>query len=241
MTAKKVSRRRFLMLGAIGTASLLIPDLSACSPTQAGTFNLVTPTLTPPAPPTPTLPASASPTPNPPVSITPAACRPSAVAVPTRPAELPGHNELDPATKLHMTGKPVDIDLNNFRLKVSGKINHPLSLSLDELRCMPKMTTKSTSICPGFFEDHATWAGVPFPYILDMADIQPEATYVTLKGADGYSAITFLTNARATGAYLAYEWEGQPIPILHGFPLRAIYAIETGAYRVKWLLEIEIS
>ena len=140
-----------------------------------------------------------------------------------------------------MTGHPVDIDINSYRLKVYGKVNHPLELSYDELRCMPKVTTKSTSICAGYFEDQATWAGVPFAHILDLADVRPEASMITLRGADGYSSGNPIDTARLQGAYLAYEWEGQPIPVLHGFPLRAIYVSEVGGYRVKWLLEIEVS
>jgi DMSO/TMAO reductase YedYZ molybdopterin-dependent catalytic subunit len=228
---KRISRREFLLIGAIGTASLLVPDLAGCNPAQPEASN----------PTSPTQPGSATATPANPGSITPTSCGLSPAVVPTRPAKVPGYAQLDPDTGLHMTGRPVDIDIDSYRLKVYGKVNNVLALSYDELRCMPKITTKSTSICTGFFEDRATWAGVPFAHILDLADARPEATYVTLKGADGYSCGTQIEAARLDGAYLAYEWEGQPIPVLHGFPLRAIYVSNTGSLRVKWLLEIEIA
>lgn len=140
-----------------------------------------------------------------------------------------------------MTGTPVDIDINSYRLKVFGKVNNPLELTYDELRCMPKVTTKSTSICVGYFEDRATWAGVPFAHILDLVNVRPEATIMTLRGADGFFNGILIEAARLDGAYLAYEWEGQPVPVLHGFPLRAIYVSDIGSYRVKWVLEIELS
>ena len=140
-----------------------------------------------------------------------------------------------------MTGTPVNIDVATYRLEVTGKVKHELSLSYDDLRCMPKMTTKSISVCAGFFEDRATWAGVPFSHILGLAGVKPEASLVTLHGADGYSSGTILEAALLPDAYLAYEWEGQPIPVLHGFPLRAIFNSQIGGFRVKWLMGIEVS
>jgi len=219
------------MLGTIGTASLLIPDLSACSPINPNPANPNLPTLTAPA----------SSTPISPVSITPTGCKLTPLVAPTRPADTPGYTELDPATGLHMTGTPKNIDLATYRLAVTGKVKNELSLSLDDLRCMPKITTKSTSVCSGFFEDRATWAGVPFSHVLELAAVKPEATLINLHGADGYSSGSMIEAALLPDAYLAYEWEGQPLPVLHGFPLRAIFDSEVGGYRVKWLLGIEVS
>ncbi len=178
---------------------------------------------------------------TPPAQVSPTPCKLSPLVAPTRPANEPGYTQLDTATGLHMTGHPVDIDVTTYRLKVFGKVSHPLELSIDELRCMPKVSTKSTSICVGYFEDRATWAGVPFAHVLDLAGARPQATLVTLRGADGYSSGYAIEFARLDGAYLAYEWEGQPLPVLHGFPLRAIFVSEIGSYRVKWLMEVEIA
>jgi DMSO/TMAO reductase YedYZ molybdopterin-dependent catalytic subunit len=160
---------------------------------------------------------------------------------PTRPADTPGYTQLDPATGLHMTGTPVDIDITTYRLKVTGKVDHALALSIDDLRCMPKVTTNSTSICADIFQDHANWAGVPISHILELAGVQPGASKFTLLGADGYTLVDLALTMVAPNAYLAYEWEGQPIPVLHGFPLRVIFDSTVGGYRVKWLLSIEVS
>ena len=39
---------------------------------------------------------------------------------------------------------------------------------------------------------------------------------------------------------LAYEWQRQPVPILHGFPLRAVIPDFGGWTWVKWLVGIEV-
>ena len=158
--------------------------------------------------------------------------------MPTRPAQTPNYTELDPTTGLHMTGTPQEIDLASYRLKVSGKVDRPLSLTYDDLRCMPRIQTSDVLVCPGFFEDEATWAGASLEYVLELAGPQVGAASISLVGADGYSAFLTLQQARSGNNYLAYEWEGKPIPILHGFPVRAVFPSLQGNKWVKWLVEI---
>ncbi len=200
---------------------------------------------TPPPPTliTPTITATAT------VSLSPEAaagpCVLPTVIPPTVPAQIPGYTALDPATGLHVTGeveqeKVQTINLASYRLEVTGKVNHPLSLSYDELRCMPKIKDKPTLICPGFFEDVATWAGASLAYILTSADVQAGASEINLMSVDGYSTVVPLVKARAQDNFLAYEWEGQPLPRLHGFPVRAVFPSLEGNKWVKWLVKIEV-
>ena len=170
----------------------------------------------------------------------PASCVLLPVVVPTRPAYTPGYTEPDPTTNLHMTGTPQQIDLLQYRLKVTGKVDRPLELTYDELRCMPKIQTRAVLICPGFFEDVANWGGASLTAVLDQAGVQPGATSLSLNGADGYSAFVTLEQARMGNNYLAYEWEGQPVPILHGFPVRSVFPSLQGNKWVKWLIEIQV-
>jgi DMSO/TMAO reductase YedYZ molybdopterin-dependent catalytic subunit len=170
----------------------------------------------------------------------PTACTLAPVVVPTLPADIPGYTDLDPSTGLHVTGKYQEIDINSYRLEVSGMVEHPLSLSYDELRCMPKVETTTTIVCPGYFEDEATWAGVPLTYIMDLAGVQPNATAIEMYSADGYSISVTLDVARSGKNFLAYEWDGQPVPILHGFPLRAAFPGLQGSHWVKWLVKIVV-
>jgi DMSO/TMAO reductase YedYZ molybdopterin-dependent catalytic subunit len=173
-------------------------------------------------------------------SATPTPCILSPVAVPTAPAETPGYAEIDPATGLHFTGNVQTIDLASYRLEVTGKVNHPLALSYDDLRCMPRVEARPTLVCPEVFTDTATWAGVSLQYILKLADMQPGATRVRLISADGYPASVSKIEALYGDAFLAYEWEGEPLPILHGFPLRAVFPELYGDVWVKWLAKIEV-
>jgi DMSO/TMAO reductase YedYZ molybdopterin-dependent catalytic subunit len=154
------------------------------------------------------------------------------------PARIPAGNELDETTGLHMTGSVQKIDLASYRLTVSGLVDHPLSLTIDQLRCMPKVTTKAVLNCGEIFTDSGTWSGVPIRYILEQAGVQAAATTVGLKSADGYLLLISMEDARDGQNFLAYEMEGKPLPILHGFPLRAVFPNHAGSRWVKWLVEI---
>ena len=167
-------------------------------------------------------------------------CKPRPVVVPTLPSVIPGYTELDESTGLHITGTYQEIDVETWRLRVTGKVNNPLELTYDDLRCMPRIESLTTIICRGNFEDSATWAGVPLIHILELAGIQEDATQIKLSGADGYSSTVLLKDALSEINFLAYEWEGQAVPILHGFPLRASFPALPGYTWVKWLLEIEV-
>ena len=52
-------------------------------------------------------------------------CQPPPLVVPTPPLTYPGYTELDPSTGLHMTGSVQRIDVNRYRLQVTGKVDHP--------------------------------------------------------------------------------------------------------------------
>ena len=172
--------------------------------------------------------------------VTPTPCAPAPILVPTPPAEVPGYTELDPATGLHVTGTVPDLDFEAYRLQVTGLVDNPLSLSYDDLRCLPRREQRCTINCPGFFQDEAVWAGASLQHVLDLARVQEEATGLRLRGADGYGAIVFLDDLAYGDSFLAYEWEGEPVPIIHGFPVRAVFPSLNGNKWVKWLVEIEV-
>jgi DMSO/TMAO reductase YedYZ molybdopterin-dependent catalytic subunit len=202
---------------------LLLSLLMACAPTMG----------TPPTKAATSTPAIPTQTPG-------GLCELAPISVPTPLAVTPGPAELDPSTGLHVTGKAQEIDLESYRLEISGKVDHPLRLTYDELRCMPKIEVQTTIVCKGNFEDTAVWAGASLAYILNLAGVQPDAKQIKLTGADGYYAIVAIEDALSEKSFLAYEWEKQEVPILHGFPIRAAFPGRPGAEWVKWLLKIEV-
>jgi DMSO/TMAO reductase YedYZ molybdopterin-dependent catalytic subunit len=210
-------------LKLLGTALLILAGLAAC-------------TAAPPPVPTP---AQLPPTAIPVAAPKPTLCALPVVVAPT-PSANPGYTSLDPDTGLHVTGQAQTIDLATYRLKISGRVNSPVELTYDELRCLPKLNCRCTITCPGFFIDTTDWAGASLAGVLKLANVQREAQSVEIIGADGYSTSITLDEALADDNFLAYEWAGKPVPILHGFPVRAVFPRLTGGNWVKWVIEIRI-
>jgi DMSO/TMAO reductase YedYZ molybdopterin-dependent catalytic subunit len=166
-------------------------------------------------------------------------CSLSPVIAPTA-APNPGQTERDPSTGLHVTGKVQMLDLETYRLRVTGLVDHPLALSYDQIRCLPRIEDRPLLTCPRTFQDRATWAGASLTELLAHAGVQDGAEKVQFVSADGFRATLSLERALQPDSFLAYEWEGEPLPRLHGFPLRAVLPAEIGFYWVKWLVEIHV-
>ena len=162
------------------------------------------------------------------------------VKAPPYPRVIPGSTHLDETTGLHMTGKVQNIDLSAYRLRVIGLVETELSLQYDELRCLPKVTADPLLVCRGFFEDKANWSGAPIAEILKLAKPLPDAATLTMISADGFKKELDLATAMNSENFLAYELEGETLPILHGFPLRAVIPESEGNFWVKWIVEINI-
>ena len=101
---------------------------------------------------TPTTAPATRPATLPAIPVPDAACAPP-ITAPPFPETIPDTAELDPETGLHVTGTPVAIDLAAYRLEVTGLVDYPLSLTYDELRCLPKVEAAPLLDCPGFFVD----------------------------------------------------------------------------------------
>ena len=219
---------------------MLLGTLLASCSAQPRDHAVTPATATAPTPADTIVPTQSLLAPTPTAAISGAGCDLNPVAVPTMPAVRPGYAQLDATTGLHVTGRPREIDLADYRIEVSGLVAEPLQLSYDDLRCMPRVSDSPLLVCPGFFEDRATWAGASLAHILDLAGVAQEATAIRIVGADRFETRVTLDQIRESGGFLAYEWEGEPLPILHGFPVRAVFPALEGNKWVKWIVKIEV-
>ena len=154
-------------------------------------------------------------------------------------APIPPSGGVDSTTGRNVMGAVQVLDHRTYKLAVTGQVDHPLNLTLDDLRCMPKMTEKVTTTCYNF-QATATWSGVAISEVLKKVGLQEGAKNLVMKGADDASRKIPLDMAMDGHNFLAYEMGGQPIPILFGFPVRSIIIDVAGQYSVKWLTSLEV-
>ena len=153
-----------------------------------------------------------------------------------------------------------EVDASAYRLQVTGLVERPITLTLDELKARPKVepTTvfewsgNSRGLVHGMV-GNATWAGAALMPLL--AEVRPTADSreVYFWGADtgteeirgqeyeqNFARSMSLEHVNETGPILAYEMNGEPLPVAHGFPVRLIVPGWYGIAQVKWLERIEL-
>ncbi len=159
------------------------------------------------------------------------------------PAEIDSRNlEIDPLGKFGTMG-PTDvaIDLKTYRLKVTGKIEHPLSLSYDQIIKHPSLTETVLLICPGFFSNNGRWTGVNLKSLIEESRVKKEGQYIDIVGAGEKRVRIPLKTLDQKRIFLAYWVNGEALPQKHGFPLRLVYEDAYGSDWVKYVDEIVIS
>jgi DMSO/TMAO reductase YedYZ molybdopterin-dependent catalytic subunit len=159
------------------------------------------------------------------------------------PEEIDNRNlEVDPLEKFGTMG-PTDVavDVKTYRLRITGKVKQPLSLTYDEILKLPSLTEAVLLICPGFFGNNGRWSGVSFGTLLKSADVHPDSKYLDVKGAYEKVVRISLKDIDRKRIFLAYRVNGETLPQKHGFPLRLVYEDAYGYDWVKYVDEIVIS
>jgi len=163
------------------------------------------------------------------------------------------------ATTQHY-GHP-DVDPATFKLKVTGLVNTPKALSLDDLKKLGAVDLVAGFECSGNrgplqgLSGNGKWTGVPLKTVIAAAGLKPEAKDIVFFGADhGEEEVEWRTQkykvdyhfgrslprdkALSAEPFLAWALNGQPLTKHQGAPLRLLVPGWYGVANVKWLAEI---
>jgi DMSO/TMAO reductase YedYZ molybdopterin-dependent catalytic subunit len=165
-----------------------------------------------------------------------------APVVGTRPefTRLEDHYRIDTNTRV-----PI-IDANTWRLKIGGLVDHPLELTLADIRREQPLDQFVTLSCisnpiGGDLIGTTRWTGVSVQRLLDrIILLQPRATHVRITSADGFFECLPLESIRNDPrVMLTYAWDGVPLLAEHGFPLRIYIPDRYGMKQPKWIVAID--
>ena len=159
-----------------------------------------------------------------------------------------------------------EIDVSSFALEISGLVEHRKSLSLEDLRALPREDQFMTLECsgngaaPGFSGAvyNSRWTGTRLAPLLEACGVKPGAVEVVFFGHDRktetlrpgtprelsvevpFGRSLSLADATGLNPLLAYERNGEPLARRNGAPLRLIVPGWYGIANVKWLRRIEV-
>jgi DMSO/TMAO reductase YedYZ molybdopterin-dependent catalytic subunit len=134
----------------------------------------------------------------------------------------------------------------DWRLRIHGMLERPITLTYDELTSRPLIERDVTLACVsnpvgGEYIGNARWIGAPLAPLLEEAGIDPAADQLVSTSVDGWTCGTptaIVMDGR--DAMLAVAMNGEPLPLAHGFPVRMVVP---GLYgyvsATKWVVDIE--
>jgi DMSO/TMAO reductase YedYZ molybdopterin-dependent catalytic subunit len=147
-----------------------------------------------------------------------------------------------------------------YRLRLTGMIDRPLELSLADIKRRPKVEIDAGFECGGNNRNifhgligNARWGGISLRRLLRDVGVQRGGIEVVFYGADkgmenirdtdveqSFGRSLHIDDATHPEVMLAYEMNGEPLPLYHGAPLRLLVPGWYGVANVKWLDQIHV-
>jgi DMSO/TMAO reductase YedYZ molybdopterin-dependent catalytic subunit len=154
-----------------------------------------------------------------------------------------------------------EFDAAKFKLEITGLVDKPQTLTMDDIRALPKKDQLMTLECSGngvnkgFMNAiyNSKWSGTSLASLLEKCGIQKEATEIVFFGVDKkeeeirkvkvevpFGRSMSVADALNPLPMLVYERNGEPLEHRNGAPLRLIVPGWYGIANVKWLTRIEV-
>jgi DMSO/TMAO reductase YedYZ molybdopterin-dependent catalytic subunit len=166
--------------------------------------------------------------------------------------------DIAPVFRANGTLNPATADYNahaangfrDWRIEVGGEVEHKLSLSMEALRALPSRTQITRHDCVEGWSCIGEWKGTPLAQVLALASPTKNARYVVFFCADNMAGLgdpaqfyyesLDLLEATHPQTILAYELNGEALPIQHGAPLRLRAERQLGYKMAKYIQRIEL-
>jgi DMSO/TMAO reductase YedYZ molybdopterin-dependent catalytic subunit len=135
------------------------------------------------------------------------------------------------------------IDPATYRLRVEGHVRRPASLSLDDLKALPRAEQVSDFHCvTGWSVEDVLWRGVRIDDVLAAAEPLPGGAALSFVSAEQpYVDSLTMEQARLPDVLLAWEMDGRPLSRPHGAPMRLVMPRMYGYKSVKWIDRIVVT
>ncbi|HEY2599917.1 MAG TPA: sulfite oxidase-like oxidoreductase [Thermoleophilaceae bacterium] len=157
------------------------------------------------------------------------------------PSRIPPGQYLTEGFPVLTVGPNPDFDLSNWDFRLYGEVEDELELSWDELLALPQQELVTDIHCVTRWSKLDTsWQGVRLRDLLEQAGVRPEGRYVMAHSDGGYTANLPLEVVMDDEVLLAHTYDGQPLELDHGGPLRLLVPKRYFWKSAKFLRRIEV-
>jgi hypothetical protein len=137
-------------------------------------------------------------------------------------------------------GEIPTINASSWNLTIDGQVNNTLTFSYSNFTSQTSKEVLATLQCVDGQFATAVWKGIPVKDLLDLVQIKTDAVDVVFYAADNYSSSLNIEEASVDNVLLAYEMNGEPLPVEQGYPVRVVAPYHYGYKWVKWVVRMEI-
>jgi len=151
----------------------------------------------------------------------------------------PGQYRTEKFPVLHYGSVP-KTDLATWDFKVYGLVDSPLTLTWQQFKALPRKTVETDIHCvTRWTKLDTTWEGVPIQHVLELAGLRSEATHVVSHAEQGYTANLPLSVLDDDDVILADTFDGEPLELEHGYPVRLVVPKRYFWKSAKWIRGLE--
>jgi len=128
-----------------------------------------------------------------------------------------------------------------WRLPIDGLVARPASLSLADIKSLPRSSQITLQACEEGWSFIAEWTGAPLSSVLESVGVAPHARYVFFFCYDDWFESIDMADALHPQTLIAYGMNGQDLPPEHGAPARLKLPRQLGYKNLKYLSRITVT
>jgi DMSO/TMAO reductase YedYZ molybdopterin-dependent catalytic subunit len=134
-----------------------------------------------------------------------------------------------------------EVDLDAWRLDVSGLVKRPGEYTLQAIQQLPKVVQNTRHVCVEGWDVVGNFGGASIAAFLDLVGADARGRFLEVTCADDYYESIDMASARHPQSLLCYEMYGDPLARGHGAPLRLVMPTKLGYKQAKYVVGLRVT
>ena len=151
----------------------------------------------------------------------------------------PGQRLTEKFPVLHY-GEVPEIDISKWKFTIKGLVEEELTMNFEEFIKLPRVKVVADIHCVTHWSKlNTTWEGVSTRAIKDLVVVKPEAKYVIVHAAGGFTTNLSVDDFFKQDVLFAINYNNEPLSPSHGFPVRLVVPQLYFWKSAKWVSGVE--